>query len=227
MVKIYIRSFSTKVKNLREEKNLTQEELAEQLGISRQSIISVERGKNLPSLPLALRIAEIFDRSFDELFFGKQNKKNNFEGVKTMSRGLMPWSPLGDLDRFFDDEEAPQARARFRPLAVPPVNVKQTEKEIILTADIPGVKDEDLNIEIGDEFVDLTGVRKEEQEDEEEGYYRKEVSYGSFARRIPLPAAVNSNKAEATIKDGQLKVVLPKLEPTKPKVTKIKIKKEA
>lgn len=227
MVKIYIGSFSSKIKNLREEKKLTQEELAERLGISRQSIISVERGKNLPSLPLALRIAEIFEQSFDELFFGKQSKKNNFEGVKTMSRGLMPFSALGDLDRFFEDEEAPLARARFRPLAVPPVNIKQTEKDIVLTADIPGVSEEDLNIEIGDEFVDLTGERKEEQVAEEEGYYRKEVSYGSFARRISLPAPVNSDKAEATIKDGQLKIILPKLEPAKPKVTKIKIKKEA
>jgi len=227
MVKIYIRSFSARVKNLREEKKLTQEELAERLGISRQSIISVERGKNLPSLPLALRIAEIFEQSFDELFFGKQNKKNNFEGVRTMSRGMMPWSPLGDLDRFFEDEEAPQVRARFRPLAVPPVNIKQTEKDIILTADIPGVSEENLNIEISDEFVDLTGERKEEITEQEEGYCRKEVSYGTFARRIPLPAPVNSEKAEATIKDGQLKIVLPKVEPAKPKVIKIKIKKEA
>jgi HSP20 family protein len=225
MVKIYIRTFSHKFKNLREEKKLTQEELAERLGISRQSVISVERGKNLPSLPLALRIAEIFEQSFDELFFGKVNKNERKEGEKIMPRGLLPFSPLGDMDRFFDDEEMPQARLRHRALAVPPVNVKQTEKDVILTADIPGVQEEDLNIEVGEDFVDIAGVRKEELEEENEGYYRKEVNYGSFSRRIPLPAAVDADQAEAKIKDGQLQITIAKLEPAKPKVTKIKIKK--
>ena len=227
MVKIYIRSFSARVKNLREEKKLTQEELADQLGISRQSIISVERGKSLPSLPLAFRIAEIFDRTFDELFFGKTNKIDKEGGKNPMPRPIMPFAPFSDMDRFFEDEDSFPTRFRRQTLAVPPVNVKQTEKEVIITADIPGVKEDDLNIEIGDEFVDLAGVRKEKQETEEAGFYRKEISYGSFARRIPLPVPVNSDKAEATIKEGQLKIVLPKLEPAKPKVTKIKIKKEA
>lgn len=241
MVKIYIRTFSSKIKTLREEKNLTQEELAERLGISRQSVISVERGKNLPSLPLALRIAEIFEQSFDELFFGKENKisregnekffgQSNHkierkEGERIMPRGLLPFSPLGDLDRFFEDEEMPFSRMRFRALAVPPVNVKQTEREVILTADIPGVKEDDLNIEVGEDFVDISGERKEEVEEKDEGYYRKEVNYGTFSRRIPLPTAVNPDKAEAKVKDGQLQVVVPKLEPAKLKVTKIKIKK--
>ncbi len=228
MVKIYIRTFSTKIKNLREGKNLTQEELAERLGISRQSIISVERGRNLPSLPLALRIAEIFNQSFDELFFGKQsNKTLKKGGERTMPRGLIPWSPFSDLDRFFEDDDTTPMRLRFRPLALPPVNVKQTEKEVIVTADIPGVKEEDLNIEVGENFVDISGERKEEQEKKEEGYFRKEVSYGSFQRRVPLPADVKAEKAEAKIKDGQIKIVIPKVEPAKPKVTKIKIKKEA
>ena len=218
-MKIYIQRISRRLKSLREEKELTQEELAEQLGISRQSIISVEKGKCLPSLPLALRIAEIFEKSFDDLFFPSQKEK----GGENMPRFLMPWSPFRGLDNFFDDEES--GWPRMRGLQFPMVNVKQSDKDVTLTADIPGIKEEDVNIEVGDTFVDISGERKEETKKEDEGYFHQEVRYGSFSRRIPLPAEVKSDKAEANVKNGQLVLVLPKVEPEKPKVTKIKVKK--
>jgi len=221
-MKIYIRRISRRLKNLREERNFTQEELAERLGISRQSIISVERGRCLPSLPLALRISEIFQKSLEDLFLEEHHEKG---GVRSMPRQLMPWTPFGDIDRIFEDEEWPSPRLRGRGLMAPLVNVRQTEKDIIIMADIPGVREEDLQIEVGEDFVDITGVRKEETEEKDEGYYRKEVSYGSFQRRIPLPTEVIADKAEATIKEGQLRIIAPKTEPTKPKTTKIKIKK--
>ena len=218
-MKIYIRMISRRLKNLREEKNLTQEELAHELGVSRQSIISVEKGKCIPSLPLVLRMAEMFDRSFGDLFF----QKNPQKGGDKMPRDLMPWSPFNDLDRFFDDEES--QRRRMVTLATPPINVKQIEDSVILTADIPGVTENDIDIEIGDSFVDISGERKEEKEEKEEGYFRREVSYGSFQRRIPLPTEIVADKSEATIKEGQLTIVMPKLKPSKPKVTKVKVKK--
>lgn len=226
MIKIYIKRFSRRFKNLREAKQLTQEELAEQLGISRQSIISVEKGKCLPSLPLALRMAEVFKKNLEDLFFKK--------GSETMPRFIMPWSPFGDLDpsrqarteadRFFEDDELP-SRPRMRGFQFPMINVKQSDKEVIVTADIPGIKEEDVNIEVGDTFVDISGERHEETKKEDEGYFHQEVRYGSFARRVPLPAEVKADKANATIKDGLLTIVIPKLEPTRPKVIKIKVKK--
>lgn len=222
-MKIYIQRISRRLKSLREEKDLTQEELAERLGISRQSIISVEKGKCLPSLPLALRIAEIFKQNLEDLFLDKSIEK----GGETMSRFITPWSPFGDIDRFFEDEDVMPALSRWRGYAFqfPMVNVKQTNREIILTADIPGIKEEDVNIEIGDTFVDISGERKEEIKKENEGYFHQEVRYGSFARRIPLPTEVRADKADATIKDGQLQIKVPKLAPEKPRVTKIKVKK--
>ncbi|MGA2667055.1 MAG: Hsp20 family protein [Patescibacteria group bacterium] len=224
MVKIYVRTFSNKFKNLREEKKLTQEELAERLGISRQSVISVERGKNLPSLPLALRIAEIFEQSFDELFFNKQKIEKG--GENKMPRYIMPWSPLRDLDRFFEDDDLTSLPGS-RGWQFPAVDVKQSEKDVTITANIAGIKEEDINVEVGDTYIDISGERKAEIEEKEEDYYRKEIRYGSFARRIPLPAEVNADKAEASIKDGQLRIIAPKIEPEKPKTTKIKIKKES
>ena len=220
MIRIYIKRFSRRLKNLREEKNLTQEELANQLGISRQSIISVEKGKCLPSLPLALRMAEIFKQNFENLFLEKPTQK----GGETMPRFITPWSPFRDLDNFFSDEEG-TSNPRMRGFQFPMINVKQADKDVTITADIPGLKEEDLNIEVGDNFVDITGERKEEVEENEEGYIHQEIRYGTFSRRIPLPAEVKSDKAEATIKNGLLKIVIPKLEPEKPKVTKIKVKK--
>lgn len=215
-MKIYIRRISRRLKSLREEKDLTQEELADRLGISRQSIISVEKGKCLPSLPLALRISEIFEKSLEDLFFGNQKK-----GGENMTRFLMPWSPFRGLDNFFEDEDVP----RWRGFQFPMVNVKQSDQDVVVTADIPGIKQEDVNIEVGDTFVDISGERKEEIKKEDEGYSHQEVRYGSFARRVPLTTEVKSDKAEATIKDGQLQIKIPKLAPEKPKVTKIKVKK--
>lgn len=227
MIKISIQRISRRLKNLREEKNLTQEELADQLGISRQSIISVEKGKCLPSLLLALRIAEIFNKTLEDLFLQKsQFNKRGGEIMPRFSHPLMPWSHFGDLDRFFEDDEILTTWPRMRVFQFPLVNVRQSESKIILTADIPGIKEDDINIEVGDDFIDISGERKEESKEEEEGYSRQEVRYGSFARRIPLPTEVKTDKAEANIKDGQLRIVIPKLEPEKPKVTKIKVKKE-
>ena len=224
-MKIYITHISRRLKNLREEKKLTQEELAHQLGISRQSIISAEKGKCLPSLPLALKIAEIFDLTLEEIFNPQTPVlKEGFKkgGETNMDRDLIPWSPFRDIDRFFD-EEMPVRHTRV--FAFPAVNVKQTDKDVIVTADIPGVKENDLQLEVGENSISLSGERREEKEEKDEGYFRREVSYGSFHRQIPLPTAVKSDKAEATLTEGQLKIVIPKLEAAKPKVTKIKVKK--
>ena len=224
IIKIHIQRISRRLKNLREERRLTQEELAGQLGISRQSIISVEHGKCLPSLPLALRISRIFDLPFEQLFFtGGNHTQPKKGGEETMPRFIQPWSPFGDLDRFFDDEDIPLPR--WKGLAFPAVNVRQTDKEVILTADIPGISEEELQVEVGNDFVDISGERREEKKEEDEGYLRQEVRFGNFTRRIPLPTEVSADKAEAIVKDGLLKLIIPKVKPTKIKVTKVKVKK--
>lgn len=227
-MKIYITQISRKLRNLREEKKLTQEELAEKLGISRQSIISVEKGKCLPSLPLALRIADIFELAFDEIF--NPHRKNLYSkgGDNNMPQHPTPWMPFDEIDRFFEEDwpasRIPATAKRMAP-ALPPVNIKQTDTDVIIEADIPGYKDDDVEIEVGDDFVSLKGERKEESEEKKEGYLRREFSYGSFERRIPLPTNVETKKAEAMMKNGLLKITLPKIEAIKPKVTKLKVKK--
>lgn len=214
MRQIHIQIISKKLKNLREEKKITQEELAEQLGISRQSIISVEHGKCIPSLPVAMGIAQIFDLSLEDLFLEK-----NISPLKGDEK-----MPFGDLDRFFDDEEQQPAWPRWK-FSFPTVNVSQTDKEVWLFADIPGIKEDELQVEVGDDFVEISGRRQEEEKKEDEDYFRQEIRYGSFARHVLLPTKVSADQSEATIQDGMLKLIMPRIESTKTKVTKIKVKK--
>lgn len=234
-----------KIKNLRHDKDLTQEDLAEKLGISRQSLINLEQGKWLPSLDLALNIANFFDQTVEEVFtdlklFENLNKNINLtlpdEEKKVgrmnreanMPRGLMPWRPFG-LSRFFDedfDEELMSDIPLIRTtMSVPAINVYEKGNNVMVEAQLPGINADDVKIEVADDHVALSGERKEEKEEKEKNYYRKEVSYGSFSRVIPLPVKVNSDQAEATHENGMLKITLPKIENKKRKTIEVKVKK--
>jgi len=229
-MEIHIHKISKKLRNLREDRHFTQAELAEFLGVSRQSIIALERGRCLPSLPLALGFSEIFKMPFESIFgddeFFQSNIKERKETVP-MTYDLMPLSPLHEvsslheaIDKLFESNHpaAPQS-------IMPAVSVYEKASNIIIKADVPGIKDEDLNIEVGDDSVTLQGERKIEDETKEDNYFRKEVSYGSFSRIIALPSLVDKNKAEAELKDGTLVITLKKKAKVLPKVTKIKVKK--
>jgi len=93
----------------------------------------------------------------------------------------------------------------------PRVDVVESEKDIQITAELPGLDDEDINITVSNNVLTLSGEKKEEKEDKGENYYRMERSYGSFHRSVQLPCEVNSDKAEATFKKGILNITLPKV----------------
>ena len=223
-MKIHIKKLSKKIRNLREDRSLTQEELAHSLGVSRQSIIALESGRCLPSLPLALSFVELFDLPFERIFLDNKER----EEVKTiMAHDLMPWSPFREvndlhsaIDRLFE-ENAPNAKN----LTLPPVNVYEQGKEVVITIDLPGVKEDDITIEVGSDSVTIAGERRIETETKEENFYRKETSFGCFSRTIPLPSTVNKDNAEAELKDGTLTIKIAKKAKIKPKVTKLKVKK--
>jgi len=218
-MEIRITKISKKLRNLREEKQFTQEELAKALGVSRQSIISLEQGRCLPSLPLALGFTEFFNQPMEEIFgLGKEFK---------MANDLSPWSPMREvgslheaIDRLFEESWPKVSSATF-----PQINVYEKEGKVVIEADVPGVAEEDLTIEAGEDSLTLEGERKTEKEIKEKDFYRKETSFGSFSRTIPLPALVNKDKAEAELKNGTLIITIPKQAKIKPKVTKIKVKK--
>ena len=99
----------------------------------------------------------------------------------------------------------------------PDVEVFERNGQYMVRADLPGMKKEDVSVEVTDDELVLRGERKQEKEEKEEGYYRSERSYGSFYRTIPLPEGVKIDQAKAAVHDGVLEVQMP--------ITKIEAKR--
>jgi len=91
----------------------------------------------------------------------------------------------------------------------PQIELSQQNNELVVRADLPGLKKEDVNIDVTDEAITISGERRQEQESETGGVYRSERSYGSFYRTIPLPRGTMSDQAKATFKDGVLEIRVP------------------
>jgi len=94
-------------------------------------------------------------------------------------------------------------------LWAPDVEVLEKGQELIIRADVPGMKKDEIKIEIAEGELILEGERKREKEEKGEGYYRSERSYGTFRRVIPLPEGVKAETAKAVITDGVLEVRMP------------------
>jgi HSP20 family protein len=99
----------------------------------------------------------------------------------------------------------------------PAIDMCEGDQAFTLTAELPGFSKDDVQVELKDNRLTLKGERKRETDVQEKQYRRVERVYGAFERSIKLPAVVNADKAEATFKDGVLKLTLPKAEEAKPK----------
>jgi HSP20 family protein len=91
----------------------------------------------------------------------------------------------------------------------PDVEVYQQNNDLVVRADLPGMKKDDVWIDVTDNDITISGERRQEQESERGGIYRSERSYGSFRRTIPLPEGAIADQAKATFKDGVLEVRMP------------------
>jgi len=138
---------------------------------------------------------------------------------------LLPWNPFRDLDSIGRDSVSlfDLPGRFFTGVSTPRVDVYQTEKEVVVKAEIPGVTKEDLNLYVDEDSVRLSGQTRKENEFKEENAYRTERFYGSFSRVIPLPAEVKSEEAKAEYKDGILTIRVPKAQPSRPKGRRIDI----
>jgi HSP20 family protein len=127
-----------------------------------------------------------------------------------------PFSLFEDtFNRLFSSEGVSQ-----RPWS-PAVDIAETDNDLVLTADVPGVKMEDIRIEIEDGTLTLSGSREFQSESGKGGYHRIERSYGKFQRAFSLPDSVDAEKVTAAYNEGVLKVVLPKKEVAKPRTIKV------
>lgn len=107
---------------------------------------------------------------------------------------------------------------------VPKVDVKEQDKDIVVSAELPGLDQKDIDVTVSKDSVRIAGEKKHEEEKEEKGYYRRETSYGTFERVIDLPTEIDEDKAEAEFSKGVLTIRLPKSEEAQAKQRKIKIK---
>jgi len=135
---------------------------------------------------------------------------------------LVRWDPFAEftglsraLNRSFGYGHARQYDLTF------PVDLSETESEVVVKAVLPGVKAEEIDVSVNDGILTVKGEKKSETEAEGESYYRREIRYGAFSRSIPLPTAVDHEKADAEFVDGVLTITLPKAEEAKPKSIKV------
>jgi HSP20 family protein len=143
---------------------------------------------------------------------------------------LVRWEPVRELDslqsevnRLFDGffgtgRALNGARSRRW---IPAMDLVESEEHLVLRADLPGMSEDDIEIEIKDNVLTVSGERKAEEERKEEGYYRVERTYGSFSRSLTLPEGVSADEVSASFDKGVLEVRIPKPEERKPQRVQI------
>jgi HSP20 family protein len=121
-----------------------------------------------------------------------------------------------EMDRLFDDiwsgRGVPRGRSGGRESQMgwsPQVEMYEKDNQLVICTDLPGLKQEDIQLEVSDDMLTIQGERRNEFEDTQEGYYRSERSYGSFSRVIPLPEGIDTEQAKASFESGVLKVMFP------------------
>jgi HSP20 family protein len=151
-------------------------------------------------------------------------------------RGLAPWRPfreMENMERYFEDIFGqPLLPAVWRRMPVvemgwaPAIEVFEKKDKFVVKAEIPGMKEEDIDVSVVGDILTIKGERNTESEVKEEDYYCCERSYGSFSRSIALPSSVDAKKIEASYEDGVLEVSLPKAPEVKAKKVAVTAKKK-
>lgn len=133
---------------------------------------------------------------------------------------IIKWDPFKDI-MMVDDLFDPTNQGERRECTwTPSVDVYETERDIVLTAELPGIYQDDISLTVQDNVLTIKGERRFERDVKEESYYRIERNYGWFSRRFTMPCEVDNEQITASFADGILKVVIPKSRTTK----KVKVK---
>jgi HSP20 family protein len=144
---------------------------------------------------------------------------------------LIRWEPAREMmtlrdamDRLFDDAFTRPLRLNEGNWSIPAVDMYQTDDEIVVKAAIPGIKADDVQINVTGETLTIKGEMKEKEEVKEKAYHLREQRWGTFERSIVLPTDVVADKAKAEFENGVLTITLPKAEEVRPKSISIKTK---
>jgi HSP20 family protein len=140
---------------------------------------------------------------------------------------LKPWEPFRALRRRDDAFEDVFREFFRRPpfeeggIAEPAVEVAESDGEVTVKMEIPGVEKDQIHLSVADDLLTVRGETRKESEEKKKNYYRQEIHYGAFQRSIALPVEVDAAKAKAELKNGMLKVTLPKS--AQPKARDVKV----
>jgi len=148
--------------------------------------------------------------------------------------GLVPWRPfreMEEMERRFEDIFGRSLLPTWRRLPLeergwaPAIEVFEKGDKFVVKAEVPGMKEEDIDVSVVGDTLIIRGEKKAEAEVKEEDYYCCERSYGSFFRSVALPSTVDAKKIEASYDNGVLEITLPKAAEVKPKKVSISAKK--
>lgn len=123
---------------------------------------------------------------------------------------LVKWEPFKEFERFFDNDFLPffpQTKIGWD-LAV---DVYEEKGNVIAEMNLPGIDPKEIEISFLNGYLKIAGKREEEKETKDKNYFFKEIKRGTFERKVELPTKVKADKAEATFKNGMLKIVIPKM----------------
>lgn len=153
--------------------------------------------------------------------------------VREPKGGLQKYSaPFEEMERMFNDffqqrffAPSWMPRIKFPEMTDVSTSVDMFEEgdELVIKAEIPGMKKEEISIDFAGDVVTISGEKKSEERTERKDYYRVERSFGSFSRKLHLPVEIKVDKAKASFKDGVLEIRMPKSEAEKQKVRKISV----
>lgn len=144
-----------------------------------------------------------FDHLFDEFTRGMM--------TTPLYRRAVDWEPFRRLEKATG-------------MMTPDIDVTETDQDIRITAELPGMEDKDINVELSGDRLTVRGEKKEEHEETDKDYHVSERRFGSFRRSLRLPDSVDGAKVDARMKNGVLKVILPKTSTAKNKTRKVAIK---
>lgn len=188
------------------------------VGTTRSGMTPMRSGRTSPvsggaNSPFAVmrRMSEDMDRLLDQLGFGR------------MGLGLSPrFGPM--LDDVAWPDQGSRATAGLNTVWTPQVEAFRRGDTLVVRADVPGVDKDDVHVNIENDVLTISGERRDEREENGEGFYRSERSYGQFYRAIPLPEGVNPEQCEASFEDGVLEITLPTPQKEERKAKRIPVK---
>ncbi len=135
------------------------------------------------------------------------------------------WQEMDQLQREMNRLFDANGRGRvFSPPGYPAVNIWTNDEGQLITAEMPGVNPDDINIDVTGDALSISGVRQPDQVADDARYHRRERDYGTFSRTIQLPFMVDTGKVDAAFKNGVLTISLPRAEADKPRKIAIKEK---